>query len=311
MSDSVAGGIAGAGLGGLMGYGVTDAGLRGARRSRNRLVRSVGRARGFRQGAAMLAGMTAAGAGGAAGSMLMGGHTWFNGVPKEASLLPSPSQVLPTHAGSLARAVKPATIAKNVKSMHMMPAKIAGVLSTVLKESDQIIPALSSMGGTTKKPKGAKPMPKVAFVKKIALALPHGKVSDLGAKAGGLARKMVIPAAVGAAGFAAGRMSKKTEKNAEDQMSKFEFVKKAMGSHGGMSGQTIMSSGATHGGMAGGGKKKKYVMKKKAGEKTAASAEGQLENGSLSAAMAAFLGIKSDDIRMAIDTSPDGDNGRR
>lgn len=225
MSDSVAGGIAGAGLGGLTAFGVTDASLRGARRSRNGAVRALGRAKGFRTAASSLAGMAGAGLGGAAGSMMMGGHTWFQGVPKEASLkmadlmaaimkgkpaafsggpkasdavdvigkfkgsvsavkkpagkllrmsgaiktagvIPS-FDVLPVKGGALARSVKPATIAKNVKSMHAMPAKIAGALSTVIREADVLIPGVASMG-QQKKTKGVKPMPKIAFVKKTA-----------------------------------------------------------------------------------------------------------------------------------------------
>lgn len=396
MSDSVVGGVAGAGLGGLVAFGAADASIRGARRSRNSAVRAFGRAKGFRQAAAGLAGMAGAGVGGMAGSMAMGGHTWFQGVPKEAMLkmasdfmsaimkgkpaafgnypkahdavdvvgklkgsvsmvkkpagklirLPGAAKtagvipafdVLPTKGGALARSVKPSTIAKNVKSMHAMPAKIAGALSTVIREADVLIPGMASMG---KKPK-EKPMPKFAFEKKareqkdgdmvqrehmsvgkatgkgalIGAGIGAGMYGALGAAMGkasgkGVAKYMAGGAAYGAVsgggaglthGFAYGKGRKhgRQEKKAEESMPKFAFQKKMPSMGGDKSGKP---------------QKKGFAFKKKAdGEKTAGIAtEGSLESerGTMSSAMAAFLGIPSDDIRMAEDHSP-ADAGRR
>lgn len=126
-SDETVGGIVGGGLGGLLGYGSADAGLRMARRSRNTLIKSMGRHRALRTALAGTAAAAGAVGGSFAGSMMMGGTTKFYGIPKQGSLLPSPSAVLPTKGGVAARAVLPSTIARNVKQMKAVPIKIAGV----------------------------------------------------------------------------------------------------------------------------------------------------------------------------------------
>lgn len=256
MSDSVAGGIVGAGMGGLLGYGVTDAGLRGARRSRNSLIRGLARNRHLRMIAAGGAGAVAAAAGGMAGSMMMGGHTWFQGVPKQASAIGTGKLGL-GGVGSAGKGVVEA----------LVKAKIAkkGAIDGLGKSASIANPISASAGVlAVRAGKSARAVKPATIAKSVKAMKPMvGKVASEVATIG----------------------------RTEDHM-RFEFVKKAStGTHGGMSGMGVTGSGSTHG-MAMG--RKRFTVRKKAadGEKEAASASGELEgdDGAFSKAFAAFIG---------------------
>jgi hypothetical protein len=126
--DVGVGALVGTGFGSMLGYGVADSLLRSARRGPDSLLRGIARHHGMRRGAAIASGLIGGGVGAVGGAILTGGKSRpraMTNYEKEASVLPLPSQVLPIPAGGLAHAVKPSTIAKAVKSMKPMHAKIA------------------------------------------------------------------------------------------------------------------------------------------------------------------------------------------
>lgn len=134
LSDATAGGAAGAMFGGLLGYGITDQVLRDVMNGSDSILRLIAKNPKVRRGAALAAGLAAAGVGGVAGSVAAGGGRWVHGSPRPKTAMKLPnvkpktifgmSQGADRKAGIVSAALPKMRVPSGLAADQMRPPKI-------------------------------------------------------------------------------------------------------------------------------------------------------------------------------------------